>query len=661
MDINIRIPILKDFSIERVIAQTNIKSDEVGNLSLNKDQLAQVIGKIDNWVWCIDETSNEGWLPKSSLKLSTIIIPHLGANIDFRITLTIKNQSQRFNFQQDLENFISNDIGIFTQIDWTDTLHIVFEASHRVISTKKILLEDFKAKKYIKCLLELTNFKRSSAVIIIEANDTEGKTQYLEENDEKSDGKLNPKLISGEILRYTCNAYGGCGNVYQNGRLSITNYRFLFTSSSKYDYVLSVPHYAIDNFSVNIGQITITSKDLRVIDYYVSQDVMAYVLDKYSELDGMHFCFDYYLAFYTSSDYGWSIYEPEREFTRMGAFDSGNWKKVDVNYDYKFCESYPAVLLQPSYITDDELRIIANFRSRRRIPTVTWVGKNSTLFRSSQPCVGVFYSRCKEDEDYMSKTQIKYIIDARPKLSARANKVRGKGFEHSAYYARCKMLFMNIPNIHKIKSSYEALKNITSKDDFLLLLHNSKWLNRLKSILSSAKAVADFLIYEKSSVLIHCSDGWDRTSQISALAQILIDPFYRTFHGFQVLICKDWISFGHKFKDRGSCTSDNSPIFIQFLDAVYQILRQNTSEFQFTNYYLLFLAEAVYSGKYGTFMGNSEKDLKEFSDKTLSVWKEEDSEFFNIGYKTSNLEILSVKTQISSLVFWDYFYKWNVN
>ena len=76
------------------------------------------------------------------------------------------------------------------------------------------------------------------------------------------------------------------------------------------------------------------------------------------------------------------------------------------------------------------------------------------------------------------------------------------------------------------------------------------------------------------NVLVHCSDGWDRTSQMSALAQLLLDPYYRTVKGFQVLIEKDWLSFGHmlgrrcghfSYKD----TDNRSPVFLQFIDCVH--------------------------------------------------------------------------------------------
>lgn len=35
-------------------------------------------------------------------------------------------------------------------------------------------------------------------------------------------------------------------------------------------------------------------------------------------------------------------------------------------------------------------------------------------------------------------------------------------------------------------------------------------------------------------MLVHCSDGWDRTAQVCSLGALLMDPYYRTIKGFMV-------------------------------------------------------------------------------------------------------------------------------
>ena len=99
-----------------------------------------------------------------------------------------------------------------------------------------------------------------------------------------------------------------------------------------------------------------------------------------------------------------------------------------------------------------------------------------------------------------------------------------------------------------------------------------------------------FLQVEQSCVVCHCSDGWDRTAQLCALVELLQDPWYRSCEGFAVLIEKEWLSFGHKFHDRcghGDATGfpgsqERSPIFVQWLDCVYQMTLQFPTAFEFS-------------------------------------------------------------------------------
>jgi hypothetical protein len=90
------------------------------------------------------------------------------------------------------------------------------------------------------------------------------------------------------------------------------------------------------------------------------------------------------------------------------------------------------------------------------------------------------------------------------------------------------------------------------------LLVKSKWLKHIGGILDGSAIIARQVGIQHSHVLIHCSDGWDRTSQLSALAQLMLDPYYRTIDGFIVLVEKDWLSFGHMFQLRSGHMSHES-------------------------------------------------------------------------------------------------------
>lgn len=67
------------------------------------------------------------------------------------------------------------------------------------------------------------------------------------------------------------------------------------------------------------------------------------------------------------------------------------WKITKINENYEICDSYPQILAVPAQVTDDDLRSVASFRSRGRIPVLSWIHPESqaTITRCSQPLVGV--------------------------------------------------------------------------------------------------------------------------------------------------------------------------------------------------------------------------------------------------------------------------------
>lgn len=70
----------------------------------------------------------------------------------------------------------------------------------------------------------------------------------------------------------------------------------------------------------------------------------------------------------------------------------------------------------------------------------------------------------------------------------------------------------------------------------------------MQTILSGAVRIAELVQKYKSSVLIHCTDGWDRTAQLSALAMLMLDPYYRTIKGLEVVhtaVCACTVARGH--------------------------------------------------------------------------------------------------------------------
>nr|CAG8637199.1 8518_t:CDS:2 [Entrophospora candida] len=373
--------------------------------------------------------------------------------------------------------------------------------------------------------------------------------------------------------------------------------------------------------------------------------------------------------------------------------------------DYSLSQTYPQDFILPSKILknhelkkkqglDSFFYKLANFRNR--FPVVCWKKGHHVLMRSAQPMVGIFSSRGLEDEiliqeilgtvseeereiaeakkgrldfevgstshgkltrnlaDFDEKCQIKMcILDARNYTSALSNIYNGGGYENTDFYPQNTTLeWLNLPNIHAISNAHtKLLREIatnSSSPNWFSILESTGWLNCVAGLLKAAggkNGVVSKIIDEDESVLVHCTDGWDRTPQLVSLAQIMLDPYYRTLKGFRVLIEKEWITFGHQFRARSelptklhydystpstSPASDinstapvPSPIFLLFLTCVHHLLEQFPASFEFNDFLLLCLARAAAGNSpFGDFLCNSEleRETIRLRERTRSIW-----------------------------------------
>lgn len=341
---------------------------------------------------------------------------------------------------------------------------------------------------------------------------------------------------------------------------------------------------------------------------------------------------------------GWNIYDPRKEFARQGISQKSTakgWRITEINKDYTYSPTYPAVMVVPASISDNVLNYAKTYRSRARIPALTYLHpiNNASITRCSQPMVGVRGNRSAQDEklvaaiwstskparvfalasapgtpqssrstsdltaidgrpsldtasekqstdmsnelrDSDSRTlagsettseagdlpriygaqQNNLIVDARPTVNAYAMQAVGRGTENMEHYKGAIKEYFGIDNIHVMRKSLndiiELLKdsdlgNVNLKSEKMAeKLRNTNWLKHIGLLVDGGLRIARQVGILHSHVMIHCSDGWDRTSQLSSLAQICLDPYFRTIDGFITLVEKDWLSFGHMFRHR---------------------------------------------------------------------------------------------------------------
>ncbi|KAI0045386.1 phosphatases II, partial [Auriscalpium vulgare] len=502
------------------------------------------------------------------------------------------------------------------------------------------------------------------------------------------------------------------------GTLHLTAHHLIFSYQDGGEEEMWVP-YPLINLVTRLPQtlsgqcpITFRCRTFETFSLSFEKDTEAGdVFDSVKELTVATSVSQLYAFFYVpnpplTATGGWTLYSPREEFGRMGVGTrSKAWRFTDINKDYAFSPTYPSRLVVPTRISDATLQYAVKYRSKGRIPALTYLhwSNYGSITRSSQPMVGLTNARSIQDEKLVEAiflshtapdsratsgpvfgaTTTNLIVDARPTTNAMANTAKGAGTENMDHYKDCRKAYLGIDHIHAMRESLGRVVEALRESEALAAsvagdipgttavtlpvdrqaLRRSGWLRHLVGILEGSVVIVRNVHINSSHVLIHCSDGWDRTSQLSAVAQLCLDPYYRTVRGFQVLVEKDWLSFGHKFLDRcGHLSSEKfflspaegagagggaeaaqaflasvqnrfasnhhiketSPVFHQFLEVVRNIQRQFPERFEFDERFLRDLHYHLYSCQFGSFLFNTERERRAGEpsayERTTSVW-----------------------------------------
>ncbi|XP_020140771.1 phosphatidylinositol-3-phosphate phosphatase MTMR1 isoform X3 [Microcebus murinus] len=482
-----------------------------------------------------------------------------------------------------------------------------------------------------------------------------------------------------------------------SGTLTVTDFKMYFKSVERDPhFILDVPLGVISRVEKigaqshgdNSCGIEIVCKDMRNLRLAYKQEEQSKLgifenLNKHAfplSNGQTLFAFNYKEKFPIN---GWKVYDPVSEYKRQG-LPNESWKISKINSNYEFCDTYPAVIVVPTSVKDDDLSKVAAFRAKGRVPVLSWIHPESqaTITRCSQPLVGPNDKRCKEDEKYLqtimdanAQSHKLVIFDARQNSVADTNKAKGGGYESESAYPNAELVFLEIHNIHVMRESLRKLKEIVypSIDEarWLSNMDGTHWLEYIRMLLAGSVRIADKIESGKTSVVVHCSDGWDRTAQLTSLAMLMLDSYYRTIKGFEAIIEKEWISFGHRFALRVGHGNDNhadadrSPIFLQFIDCVWQMTRQFPSAFEFNELFLITILDHLYSCLFGTFLCNCEQQRfkEDVCTKTISLWSYINSqldEFSNPFFVNYENHVLYPVASLSHLELWvNYYVRWN--
>lgn len=272
------------------------------------------------------------------------------------------------------------------------------------------------------------------------------------------------------------------------------------------------------------------------------------------------------------------------------------YKVLTINENYKVSERLPPYFVVPASLQEES---VYKFQGRG-IPIWCWSSQHgAALFKMA--------SLPKEVDDSSIQEQRAFLASVEKTL-------------HRPPYeeVRIEDLSVTLPSLSEIQMAYVRFKQlflIDNSTDFwdtdskwFSLLHTSNWLEMIRQCLKKSIEVIEYLENQRINVVLKEDTASDFCCVISSLVQIMMDPHYRTRYGFQSLVQKEWVMGGHGFLDRCNHLRNNdgeAPVFLLFLDCVWQLVHQYPLAFEFSETYLTVLSDSINIPIFSTFFFNS--------------------------------------------------------
>jgi serine/threonine protein kinase/GTPase SAR1 family protein len=342
---------------------------------------------------------------------------------------------------------------------------------------------------------------------------------------------------------------------------------------------------------------------------------------------------------------GWSSFDVRAEFERLGfRFGVGQWRWSRVNENNGLSELYPDALMVPERASRELVWEASMVFDRGGVPMPCWRHARSD---------GVLSRACRISYSMQTLTLMKAdvmsgageLLDAMHRVVRSAHRTRVYSLnsanvaqlERTSTHWRTDYCLELPSNAHVCRVHAKWRERCAAMSDervppsqWLEQLSECGWRKLVGGLLAAAARLASAVADGEHCVV--CSGSAPSSHvPVLAVAQLLLDAHYRSVAGFATLLHKEFVHVGYEWfpkyarpQKRDEVRDSLSSPFVLFLDAVHQLTRQFPACFEFDDDMLVALVGALYSGRYGEFLGGTERVrlAKRMRERTASALHE---------------------------------------